>query len=131
MKRRLASRARKEIAEIEEVRLDREFRERIEGTKRYNTFDLEDVDKLDLQSLSGPMLEDVKKVVLYADEKRRVMEDFRAFRRNRNEWLILAVSICIGVILPFVVEGIQVWALNACALAPQSVLLAIKTVRRY
>ena len=131
MKGKLASRRNAELKRIQAARLEREFSERVSGTRKYNTFDLEDVDRLNLEVLNEPLLRDVKKVVLWADEKRRAMEDYRAWRRNRNDWLILLVSILIGVGLPFIVSDIVVWMLNACTLVPQSVLLAIKTVRKY
>ena len=132
MKGKLASARRREIQRIQDEKLNREFRERVNGTRRYNTFDLEDIpDHLDLKALTEPLLSDVKQVVLWADEKRRVMEDYRALRRNRNDWLILLVSVVIGVGLPFILPSILVWVLNACTLVPQSVLLAIKTARRY
>lgn len=131
MKGKLASRRNAELKRIQAARLEREFSERVSGTRKYNTFDLEDVDRLNLEVLNEPLLRDVKKVVLWADEKRRAMEDYRAWRRNRNDWLILLVSILIGVGLPFVVSDILVWVLNACTLVPQSVLLAIKTMRKY
>ena len=131
MKGRLASKRDEEFREIQDRRLRREFTERIRGTRRYNTFDLEDISQLHLKVLEGDALDDVKKVVLWADEKRRMMEDYRALRRNRNDWLILLVSVAVGVLLPFIFPGLLVWVLNACTLLPQSVLLAIKTVRRY
>lgn len=131
MKGKLASRRNEELARIQAERLGREFRERIEGTRKYNTFDLEDVDKLHLEVLTEPLLRDVKKVILWADEKRRTMEDFRAWRRNRNGWISIAVSVCIGVLLPFAVPSISVWLLNMCALVPQVFLLAVRTVRKY
>ena len=132
MKGKLASARNREIRRISDEKLGREFHERVNGTRRYNTFDLEDIpDHLNLEVLTEPLLRDVKQVVLWADEKRRVMEDYRAFRRNRNDWLILAVSVLIGVGLPFLLPEILVWVLNACTLVPQSVLLAIKTARRY
>lgn len=132
MKGKLASRRAAELRRIQDERLNREFRERVNGTRRYNTFDLEDIgDHLNLEVLSDPLLRDVKQVILWADEKRRAMEDYRALRRNRNDWLILLVSVVIGVGLPFILPEILVWVLNACTLVPQSVLLAIKTVRRY
>jgi len=131
MKGILASKRDKEIRAIQDEHLKREFRERVTGSRKYNTFDLEDVDHLRLTVLSPPLLDDVKKVILWADEKRSALEDFRAWRRNRNGWLIFAVSVCIGVGLPFIVSDISVWVLNACTLVPQSVLLAVKTVRKY
>lgn len=131
VKRTLAGRTKKEIREIQDERLGKEFEERVEGVRTFNTFDLNDVDRIGLKVLTEPMLDDVKKIVLWADEKRNALEDYRALRRNRNDWIILIISVCIGVVLPFVVPTILVWALNACTLAPQSVVLAIKTVRRY
>jgi hypothetical protein len=129
MKRTLASR--KEIARITDERLNREFSERMSGHAGAGTFDLEDISRLGLRELTEPLLGDIKKVILWADEKRSMVEDYRALRRNRNDWLILMVSVCIGVLIPFVISGIAVWVLNGITLAPQSVLLAIKTMRRY
>ena len=131
MKGKLASRKNEEFARIQAERLGREYRERIEGTRKYNTFDLEDTDKLGLEVLTEPLLRDVKKVVLWADEKRRTMEDYRAWRRNRNGWIGLAVSVCIGVVMPLVFPAVDVWLLNMCSLVPQVFLLAVRTVRKY
>lgn len=118
-----------DLKDLEEQRFDAELQARLKGTRKYNTFDLEDLEKhVQLHVLSGPALEDVKKVVLYADEKRRQMEDYRAWRRNRNEWIQLAVSLCIIVTC----LAIQIYALvDLIALAPQGATLLVKTVRKY
>ena len=117
------------LKQIEDRKFDTELQARLNGTRKYNTFDLKDLDKhVQLKVLHGDMLEDVRKVVLFADEKRRQMEDYRAWRRNRNEWINLAISLCI-IVGCLALQAIAI--MDLVALAPQGVTLLVKTLRKY
>lgn len=119
-----------QIKSMVSAKFDAELQARLAGTRKYSTFDLSDLeDHVKLAVLKDPALSDVQTVVLFADEKRRLMEDFRAFRRNRNDWIALVAALAVAGACPFVI-GIS-WIVNVLILSPQLAMLAIKTRRRY
>jgi Flp pilus assembly protein TadB len=79
---------------------------------------------------------DVKAVVLYADQKRRELEDDRAWHRNKTEWWYLPVMIGITIVLPIAVAGhsADAWfaSLMGClSPVPQFAFLAVRTIKRW
>jgi predicted exporter len=119
-----------QIAKMADQRLDKEFRARVAGTHDATTFDLEDLSKhVHLVKLAGDALEDVKKIVLFADEKRKLQEDFRAFRRNYNDWYALIAAIAIAIACHFILHSS--WITDVLILMPQMVMLAVRTKKMY